>query len=350
MIGSFFLPWVQLFGMSGSGYELSKFGSYGNLAWVIPIAAVVTLVTSLAGNDAKRPHIVTGLLPYAGLAYGLSQIGKELFHVLAIGVYLTLVAGVLMVLFAAGVLGAKAVSVVNGVTAESTNSGSPSPSLSNTNSLPILVAIGLAVLAAIAYGGYSYIQNQREQERVQAEKRVQEEHARQQERERIRRQQEWQGQQQLEQAQRQKQIEEQRRTEENRNLFQIARDAFRKKQYDDGLPPLRKSAERGYAPAQNSLAWFYATSPEPRYLDAASAVRFAEYAVQQEFSNWAYLDTLAAAYARSGDFAKAVHIQEQAINFLRENFQMSSRDREQALEAAKQRRALYSARQAYNEH
>ena len=107
MIGFFFMPWAQLFGISGSGYELSKFGSYGNWAWAIPVAAGLTLAISFAGNDAKPLHLITGTLPFAGLIYGMSQAGKDLFHVLAFGVYLTLAAGLLMILFANGVLGSK---------------------------------------------------------------------------------------------------------------------------------------------------------------------------------------------------------------------------------------------------
>jgi hypothetical protein len=337
MICFFFLPWTQLLGINGSGYELSKLGSYGNWAWVIPIAAIVTLAISIAGNEAKPLHILTGLLPYVGVAYGLSQAGKDLFHFLAIGVYLTLVAGLFMIMFATGVLGTK------GVEATTTSEGiAEQLPRTRKDNLPAVAVIFLIVIAAVGYGGYSFVQDQREKERVKTERLAQEEFVRQQEQERIRQQQEWQRQQQFQQARRQEQIEEQRRTQENHNLTQIAMDAFRRKQYDDGLPPLIKAAERGYAVAQNNLAWFYATSPESRYRDGASAVRFAEYAVQQEPNAWNFNGTLAAAYARNGDFTKAVQFQERAINLLRENFQISNTDRDRYLEAAKLRRALYS--------
>lgn len=77
-----------------------------------------------------------------------------------------------------GVVGAK---TVDGATNETISVGSQSPPLStNTkqNNLPILIAIGIAVLAVIAYGTNSYIQHQREQERLIETKRLQEEDAR----------------------------------------------------------------------------------------------------------------------------------------------------------------------------
>lgn len=107
MIGFFFLPWAQLGGMNGSGYEISKLGSYANWAWAVPVAAGLTVALSFVVNNAKPLSITTGLLPFIGLAYGLSKVGKDIFHVLAIGVYLTFVAGLLMILFASGVLGSK---------------------------------------------------------------------------------------------------------------------------------------------------------------------------------------------------------------------------------------------------
>lgn len=107
MIGFFFLPWAQLGGLNGSGYDISKFGSYANWAWAVPVAAGLTVALSFVVNNAKPIAIITGILPFIGLAYGLLKVGKDIFHVLAIGVYLTLVTGFLMILFSSGVLGSK---------------------------------------------------------------------------------------------------------------------------------------------------------------------------------------------------------------------------------------------------
>ena len=64
--------------------------------------------------------------------------------------------------------------------------------------------------------------------------------------------------------------------------------------------------------AYAAVAWFYASSPEARYRNGKKAVEYAEKAVSLK-RHYAHLDTLAAAYAEAGDFAKAVSIQEEAI-------------------------------------
>ena len=50
----FFMPWAQLLGVSASGYELQKLGSYGNLAWLIPLGAVATIVAGFYGKRQKE--------------------------------------------------------------------------------------------------------------------------------------------------------------------------------------------------------------------------------------------------------------------------------------------------------
>lgn len=87
--------------------------------------------------------------------------------------------------------------------------------------------------------------------------------------------------------------------------YPLAREDFRRAA---GLSP--KSAL--YA---NDLAWLLATCVDPSVRDGKQAVLYARQAVDLERSA-AYLDTLAAALARSGDFVQAVSIQKQAIELL----------------------------------
>ena len=71
----------------------------------------------------------------------------------------------------------------------------------------------------------------------------------------------------------------------------------------------------------NSLAWILATSPDPAIQDPAKALALAHRATDlTEERNAAVLDTLAAAYAATGQFDKAVTNVEKAIT-LAQQFQ-----------------------------
>lgn len=100
IVVAFFMPWVQLFGLSGSGYSLSQFGSYGNAAWLIPILAAATLFKTLTGTPSHLLALATGAAPFLGLAYAMTKVGRDLLHVMAIGFYVTLIAGAVLIALA----------------------------------------------------------------------------------------------------------------------------------------------------------------------------------------------------------------------------------------------------------
>jgi eukaryotic-like serine/threonine-protein kinase len=77
----------------------------------------------------------------------------------------------------------------------------------------------------------------------------------------------------------------------------------------------RQAAEHGGAPEWNEYAWFLASCRDPNVRDGTNAVAFAEKAVAATNRKDAnYLDTLSAAYAEIGQFAKAISIEQEAIS------------------------------------
>jgi hypothetical protein len=80
----------------------------------------------------------------------------------------------------------------------------------------------------------------------------------------------------------------------------------------------QERAANGHLSADNDLAWLLATSSDLELRDASRAVTYAEKAVAGTGrTNAMYLDTLAAAYAETGNFTKAVATQKEAMALLR---------------------------------
>jgi|SRR5579883_102155 len=92
----------------------------------------------------------------------------------------------------------------------------------------------------------------------------------------------------------------------------------------------------------DSAAWIYATCPDPKIRNGKKAVELATKAC--ELTKWKkgdHLDTLAAAYAETGNFAKAVEYEKEALadkEFADENG-----------EAARERLKLYQKKRPYRE-
>ena len=79
----------------------------------------------------------------------------------------------------------------------------------------------------------------------------------------------------------------------------------------------REAAEGQDAKDLNNLAWFLATCADSKFRDGPGALRFAEKAVAAtDRTNAMYLDTLAAAYAETGNFAEAIKIQSEAMSLV----------------------------------
>jgi len=77
----------------------------------------------------------------------------------------------------------------------------------------------------------------------------------------------------------------------------------------------RKAIDAGSMPAMGGLAWLLSTSTNASLRNGAEAVTLAEKTMKAYPTNAAYLNALAAAYAETGQFEKAVRVQDQTVQF-----------------------------------
>lgn len=169
----FFLPW----GPAGiSAFDIAKLGSEGNWLWLIPGGAGLTLAQSAAGGDSKSMGALTGLFPLTAVLFVWYKTGggTGLFHVAGYGMYVSVIAGVLLTLIATGLeLGnAEAAAPASpprpqepnpapARAAEPPRPAAPKPAAipsAPVNWRPILaVAAGLCVAGGIAAGLFYYL-------------------------------------------------------------------------------------------------------------------------------------------------------------------------------------------------
>ena len=103
------------------------------------------------------------------------------------------------------------------------------------------------------------------------------------------------------------------------------------------------SVESDDAEPYNQYAWLLATYPDARFRNGQLAVEFAQRALSlSEVPEWSYVDTLAAAYAASGDFENAVEQQQRALALN----SLSDEEAEKRLDLYRDRKAYTVATQS----
>ena len=108
----------------------------------------------------------------------------------------------------------------------------------------------------------------------------------------------------------------------------------------------------------NNCAWILATHPDPAQRDGKEAVRWAKQLCEGDhYKQWTVIDTLAAAYAESGEFDEAIKLVELmrkraaeiALEGTEESREQRQADSAKALGIAESRLKLYSAHKPYHE-
>ena len=100
------------------------------------------------------------------------------------------------------------------------------------------------------------------------------------------------------------------------------------------------------AESHNNLGWLLATCPDERYRDGREALENACKACKLDGGeNWHYIDTLAAAFAESGNFQKAKELQAKAIELAATDKTAADKDQQEM----RDRLELYTQAKPYRE-
>jgi len=101
--------------------------------------------------------------------------------------------------------------------------------------------------------------------------------------------------------------------QESERAFKVGMEAFKRGLYAQGVAELEKSWNLGNVVALNDLAWHFAACRDSKQHNGKRAVELALKVTNLKPTK-GYLDTLAAAYARNGQFEEAVSTQIRALS------------------------------------
>ncbi len=100
LLACFFLPWLNILFVNVSGFGFSKHGGMYALAWAIPLFSLVTFLAGVAKARQREVAAITGMLPFMAFALGMADVGLNIFQILQIGGYGSLIFGLLLIIFA----------------------------------------------------------------------------------------------------------------------------------------------------------------------------------------------------------------------------------------------------------
>jgi len=105
MLIAFFMPWGRILILTFSGYEIFvQAEGYDNLIWLLPALPIAIIIMTFFEKNARDEVVFAGIFPFAILYDYYSKMGNDLFQVMQIGAYITLVVGVLLILVGIGVI------------------------------------------------------------------------------------------------------------------------------------------------------------------------------------------------------------------------------------------------------
>jgi hypothetical protein len=94
IIGSFFIPWIQLIFGPLSGFQIQQLPSdEAKLVWAIPVAALGALFAIATKTGISCTSMIVGAMPFIALAYYFQKLGQGFFQALQMGAWVTLCLG-----------------------------------------------------------------------------------------------------------------------------------------------------------------------------------------------------------------------------------------------------------------
>ena len=105
MLIAFFMPWGRVLILTFSGYDICvQAEGYDNVIWFLPAMPIAIIMMTYFEKNARDEVIAAGIFPFAILYDYYDKMGNDLFQVMQIGAYATLVVGVLLILVGIGVI------------------------------------------------------------------------------------------------------------------------------------------------------------------------------------------------------------------------------------------------------